>query len=328
MKNLLLVLLFTAFVLIGCTGKEKETGDNLSSRNSSLGSKPASDSVVSSQEEKPQSAKSNGSSVREKLASLGIGVAKKRIDSVNFELEDLDGNLHKLTSYRGKVVFLNFWATWCPPCREEMPSMERLHKQLKDEGLEIVAVDLQESAEKVKDFMDQYKLTFTALLDKDGQVGRIYGARSIPTTYLIDREGNIFARAVGAKEWDDPKIVSAFRNILQNGFPYDETTAVEEKEVVQTGEVKEFTIEAYNWGFRKSPVKIRVGDKVRIRVKSTQGTHGIVFPDYKVSTGPIRMGNEKVVEFIPTRAGKVLFGCNVPCGLGHMSMRDVIEVTE
>lgn len=159
------------------------------------------------------------------LFNLGISVAKSPLDTIDFQLEDLYGTTRSLSSFQGKVVFLNFWATWCGPCRSEMPSMQKLYDELKDEGLEIVAVDLQEGKDQVKRFVDNGKLTFPVLLDKDGQTGAVYGARSIPTTYLIDRKGSIFARVIGAREWHTPEIVSVFRDILENGFPYQEITA-------------------------------------------------------------------------------------------------------
>jgi peroxiredoxin len=133
---------------------------------------------------------------------------------IDFELEGLDGRMVKLSSFKGKVIFLNFWATWCPPCREEMPSMQELYSRLKDRGLEIVAVDLQEDAEAVRSFFDEHGLTFTALLDKSGRIGSTYGARSIPTTYIIDRGGNVVAGAIGARDWASPEMIEFFELML------------------------------------------------------------------------------------------------------------------
>jgi thiol-disulfide isomerase/thioredoxin len=164
----------------------------------------------------------DGQSIQSRLMNLGIGAARQPLEPVAFELEDLDGTVHSLSDHLGKVVFLNFWATWCGPCRFEMPSMERLHEELNEEGLVILAVDLQESKEQVSRFADELDLTFTILMDKTGTVGAQYGARSIPTTYLIDREGKIFARAIGAREWDTPQMINLFREILQGGVRYEE----------------------------------------------------------------------------------------------------------
>jgi thiol-disulfide isomerase/thioredoxin len=148
------------------------------------------------------------------LAAAGLAVPKQAMTADDFELASLSGGRTRLSAFRGKLVFLNFWATWCPPCRAEMPSMERLHQLLHDRGLEIVAVDLQENPEEVRKFVKDNSLTFTVLLDADGAVGSAWGAQSIPTTYLIDRKGNIIARAVGGREWDGAEMVELFEAVL------------------------------------------------------------------------------------------------------------------
>jgi DsbE subfamily thiol:disulfide oxidoreductase len=152
--------------------------------------------------------------LRDRLVAAGLGVPKEPIEADDFELQSLTGGKAKLSSYRGRVVFLNFWATWCPPCRAEMPSMERLNKLLRDRGLEIVAVDLQEPKDTVQKFVRDNGFAFTVLLDAQGDVGGAWGAQSIPTTYLIDRKGSILARSVGSREWDSPDMVSLLETIL------------------------------------------------------------------------------------------------------------------
>jgi peroxiredoxin len=152
--------------------------------------------------------------LRDRLVAAGLAVPKEPMPADDFSLASLAGAKAALSDYRGKVVFLNFWATWCPPCRSEMPSMERLHAKLQRSGLEILAVDLQETNETVKKFVKDNALTFTVLLDPNGAVGGAWGAQSIPTTYLIDREGDILARAIGAREWDSPEMIALFEAIL------------------------------------------------------------------------------------------------------------------
>jgi thiol-disulfide isomerase/thioredoxin len=119
-----------------------------------------------------------------------------------------------LADYRGKVLFLNLWATWCGPCRGEMPSMEKLYRRYRDKGLEILAVNLQEEKEEVEDFMEEYSLSFPAALDGDGKIGALYGARAIPTTYILDREGKVVTRVVGSLNWEHPAIYEAFEALL------------------------------------------------------------------------------------------------------------------
>ncbi len=267
--------------------------------------------------------------IQDQLLSQGIQVAKKRVDATDFELRDLNDISRKLSSYKGHVVFLNFWATWCGPCRYEMPSMQRLYTEFKDDGLVIVAVDLQESKAQVKSFVEEYNLTFPVLLDKNGKVGAIYGARSIPTTFLLDRDGYIFARAIGAKEWDTPQMVRIFRKILGEGIAYEEIKLSNIQEAAEnSGPTKELLIEMYNWGFDVPTITIRKGERVRLTVKSRQGTHGLTIPALGVATGPIRAGQEKTVEFTAAKSGDIRVGCNVFCGIGHILMRTSLKIRE
>jgi thiol-disulfide isomerase/thioredoxin len=149
------------------------------------------------------------------LQEIGMQVPKEPLAATDFTLESLDGKTSSLGSHKGKFVFLNFWATWCPPCRSEMPAMQALYEKLQARGLVILAVDLAEEPAVVRDYMKQNKLTFPVLLDKTGEVGGIYGAQSIPTTYLIDRAGNVLGRGVGARwTWDSPEIVALFEKLL------------------------------------------------------------------------------------------------------------------
>jgi peroxiredoxin len=151
----------------------------------------------------------------EEFKALGLAALKEGTRSIDFTLSDLSGKKVSLSSYKGKLVFLNFWATWCPPCRAEMPSMERLYQKLKDRGLVILAVDLQEDAKSVRKFVDEHKLTFPVLLDADGRVGATYGARNIPTTYIIGRDGSALGGTIGGHEWDSPEMIAFFTRLLQ-----------------------------------------------------------------------------------------------------------------
>lgn len=154
------------------------------------------------------------SAVEDKLAELGFAIAAERSEAPDFTLEDLDGRESSLSSYRGKVVFLNFWATWCGPCRAEMPSMERLYAELPRDRFEILAVDMREFRGKVAEFVDELDLTFPVLLDERGVTGAMYGIRGIPTTYLVDKEGNLVARLVGSRQWDTAEVQEAIRHLI------------------------------------------------------------------------------------------------------------------
>lgn len=149
------------------------------------------------------------------LQGIGMQVPKEPLAATDFTLESLDGKTSSLSDFKGKLVFLNFWATWCPPCRSEMPAMQSLYEKLKARGLVILAVDLAEEPATVLAYVKENMLTFPVLLDKTGKVGGIYGAESIPTTYLIDRSGNVLGRGTGARwTWDSPEMVELFEKLL------------------------------------------------------------------------------------------------------------------
>jgi cytochrome c biogenesis protein CcmG/thiol:disulfide interchange protein DsbE len=139
----------------------------------------------------------------------------------NFTLRDAEGKpVHLSQVLKGKAVFLNFWATWCPPCREEMPSMERAYRDYKVKGLEILAVSLDAGSEaavaaRVKAFMTDLTLTFPALLDPTMEVVRAYRLRALPTTYLIDRTGMIHAVVLGPRDWASPESRGRLEELLK-----------------------------------------------------------------------------------------------------------------
>jgi DsbE subfamily thiol:disulfide oxidoreductase len=122
----------------------------------------------------------------------------------DFTLPGPDGRKHSLKDYRGKIVFLNFWATWCESCRDEMPSMERLYQEFKGKGLEIVAVNVKDKRPDALAFVKELKLNYPVLMDPHGEVGLLYGAFGLPVTYLIDRKGVVLARLWGPADWYSP----------------------------------------------------------------------------------------------------------------------------
>lgn len=111
------------------------------------------------------------------------------MDDYDFSLEDLNGNKVDLSSFKGKKIFLNFWATWCPPCKAEMPDIEKLYQETKDSDLVILAVNVGEDKKTAQNFMNANKYNFTVLLDVTGEVSRLYQVTGIPTSYFIDTEG-------------------------------------------------------------------------------------------------------------------------------------------
>jgi peroxiredoxin len=114
----------------------------------------------------------------------------------------LDGKPAKLSDLRGKVVVLNFWATWCPPCRAEMPSMEALYQAYRNQGLVILAISSDRAGRSVvESFVQDRGVTFPILLDPDGEVFALYGVRGLPTSYLLDRRQRAFSADVGARDW-------------------------------------------------------------------------------------------------------------------------------
>lgn len=154
------------------------------------------------------------------FADAGLTLLKQKTAPRDFSLPVaslVPGTLARPLSpgdFKGKVVFLNFWATWCGPCRMEMPSMEALYNKYKTKGFEILAVNSGESASDVLSFMNENRLTFTPVLDTNGSVGRAYGVQAIPTTYLIDRDGMIILRMVGSIDWNTPRIQAALEMLL------------------------------------------------------------------------------------------------------------------
>ena len=151
------------------------------------------------------------------IGKLGIIKVPHASVPVEITLPDLDGHMVRISDFRGKVVFLNFWTTWCPSCRVEMPSMERLHRRFKDKGFVMVAINLQESRKQVKGFFRKQDLTFMSLLDKDGKVGTRFGIRNIPTTYILDKKGKILGAAMGAREWDSKEAIELFEHLINTG---------------------------------------------------------------------------------------------------------------
>ena len=134
----------------------------------------------------------------------------------DFTFTGIDGNEVSLSDYLGKVVIVNIWATWCPPCVDEMPSMEKLYKKFKVENFEILAVSIDESGrEAVIPFMRKYELTFPALIDSQATIKNLYGATGVPESFIIDKKGICVKKIIGSIDWAAPEVFSFFQELLQ-----------------------------------------------------------------------------------------------------------------
>ena len=145
-----------------------------------------------------------------------LNALKKALPAPAFSLQDMDENVHKLADYKDKVILLNFWATWCPPCRREMPSMERLHQSMASEDFVVIAINQMEDVDHVFAYTGQLEVdpTFTILFDTDSTVSQQYAAKGLPTTYLIDKQGQVRYRAIGGREFDHPKVVALIKKLI------------------------------------------------------------------------------------------------------------------
>lgn len=134
----------------------------------------------------------------------------------NFMLKDMKGVTHQLSQYKNKVVLVNFWATWCPPCIEELPSLQRLQQLFKGKAFKILTIDIGEPAELVQPFLEQVGATdLTVLLDTQGKSHQDWNIYVFPTNFLLDRSGNIRYAAVGALNWDEPVVIDIINQLLE-----------------------------------------------------------------------------------------------------------------
>lgn len=131
----------------------------------------------------------------------------------DFSLLTLEGKAVELAKQRGKVLVINFWATWCPACLTEMPSFNRAAEWLKPHGAEVIAINVGESAQRVQKYLDNNTLDFTVLLDPLMDVSIAWDATRLPVTYIVDAKGNIAYRALGAREWDSGEMLVPIRTL-------------------------------------------------------------------------------------------------------------------
>lgn len=144
-----------------------------------------------------------------------VGAAPLVGKAAAFTLQDLAGREQPLAQWRGQLIMLNFWATWCGPCRAEMPGMERLWQRYRDKGLVVIAVSVDEGMERrVAKFVEILKLSYPILLDAEGAVSDRYQVSALPHSFLIDGDGQLIASIVGEREWDSSEAYALIESLL------------------------------------------------------------------------------------------------------------------
>lgn len=134
-----------------------------------------------------------------------------------FTLVNMEGERVSLADYRGQVVVLNFWATWCPPCREEKPTMERLYQQFKDDGLVFLAINVEENGHQVvSEYLMNNSFSFPILLDGKAEVQGMYGVFRYPESYIIDRDGTVVEHIIGGRDWMESSTYRKIESLLKN----------------------------------------------------------------------------------------------------------------
>lgn len=154
------------------------------------------------------------------LAELEIAEPMTALAAVDFTAQSLDGDMVNLFDFKGKVIFLNFWATWCGPCKEEVKDIEKLWDALKNEEFVVMAVDIREKKKKVRAFMNKNRIDFPVYLDPSGKISSMYSVGGIPTTYIIDPDGNVVGRAIGPRDWGSKESIEFMRSLMR---PKDKT---------------------------------------------------------------------------------------------------------
>ena len=130
-----------------------------------------------------------------------------------FSLKDMDDKVHQLSAYRGRVVIVNFWATWCPPCRFELPSMDKAYQILKQQDVVMLAINVGEDTDTIFSFTADYPVSFPLLLDKDAAVIKQYPVIGLPTSYIINPQGQLVYRVIGTRDWTDPTLLKTILDL-------------------------------------------------------------------------------------------------------------------
>jgi len=133
-----------------------------------------------------------------------------------FQLPSHAGGTIDLKDYRGKVVFINFWATWCATCKVEMPSMQKVYDKFKDRGMEMLTISVDKDQSLIQPFMDEYKLTFPVLLDPEEAIAKkVYKTTGVPETFIVNKAGIIVHKAIGPRDWATEEAIAAFTQMVE-----------------------------------------------------------------------------------------------------------------
>lgn len=133
----------------------------------------------------------------------------------DFTLPELNKGSVTLSDYRGKIVFINFWATWCPTCDEEMASMEKLYQQFKDKDFEMLTINIDKERDIVEQYLKKNNLTFPVLLDPKNVTGKHYQTTGVPETFILDKSGVIVSKVIGPRDWSTEQAIRVFANLIE-----------------------------------------------------------------------------------------------------------------
>ena len=203
MKNYILFIIIFSMIFFSCQKPKQENRNYLNTQN---------------QSEKYYHYADFSQGLKNDLESLGFSVPTAEVEAPNFTLKTLNGAQVSLNSFQGKLIFLNFWGTWCYWCKVEMPSMQNLYNELKDMDFEIVAVNVGDSEQTARSYIKENNFTFPVLLDSYQAVAGMYGIRGYPTTFIIDKNGNYLAKFVGSREWNEQQVITIFKRIINGEY--------------------------------------------------------------------------------------------------------------
>jgi peroxiredoxin len=158
---------------------------------------------------------STGQASDDSFRTLSLFKPGRPQSAPDFTLASPDGKTVQLAAYRGRVVFLNFWATWCPPCLEEMPAMERLYQRFRDRGLVVLAVSFDHDVARIKPFVERHRFTFQVAQDPKMSLASQYRLTALPVTLLIDKRGEVVALATGPRDWDTTPAYALVESLLR-----------------------------------------------------------------------------------------------------------------